>query len=130
NQFLEAKQLLGEALELLRAQNRQNLEAEVYWALGRSHEGLGELADALGCYQNALELCRKLSYLDYEWRALWRQANIFAVVDNREQARVVVAEAITVIERLREQLPEGANLKAFQEDKQPVYDLKAELETV
>jgi predicted ATPase len=126
-QYIEAVELLERALDLFRAQNRQNLEAEVHWALGRAKEGLGDKDGAFNSYEISLSLCRKLSYLDYEWRALWGQGTIYAATDRREDARRVISEAIAIIEQLRKQLPEGANLKVFQEDKQPVYDLMAVL---
>ena len=126
--FAEAIELLERSLELFRLQNRQNLEAEVYWALGRAKEGLGDRDAALLNYEKALSLCQKLSYLDFEWRALWGRGNILAATDRREEAREALTGAISVIEQLRKQLPEGANLKAFQDDKQPVYDLMAELQ--
>ncbi|MEW6734948.1 MAG: protein kinase [Acidobacteriota bacterium] len=128
-QFSEAERLLERALELFHVQNQQNQEAEVYWALGTVLEGLGDKERALVWYQQASTLCQKLSYLDYQWRALLGQANMLVALDRRNEARQAITAAVAIVEQLRKQLPDWANLKLFQEDKQPVYDLLTILET-
>ena len=74
-------------------------------------------------------MCNKLSYLDYEWRALLGEGNILASNSQFQEAENVISEAILVIEKMKSQLPEGANLKGFLEEKQPVYDLLQKLKT-
>lgn len=128
-QFKEAVGLLTTALALFQAQHRGISEAEVYWALGKAQEGLGEKEAALENYKNAASLCNKLSYLDYEWRALLGQGTILAEMQSLEEARQAISTAIAVIEKMKAQLPEGSNLKAFLEEKQPVYDLMTKLES-
>ena len=126
-QFAEAAQMLEKSLILFQAQHRGISEAEVYWALGKAREGLGEINTALENYQHAAKFCNNLSYLDYEWRALLGQGSILTKKKSYQEAKKVINEAIAVIEKMKSQLPEGANLKTFLEDKQPVYDLLAKL---
>lgn len=128
-QFAEAAKMLEKSLILFQAQHRGISEAEVYWALGKAHEGLGEVDVALENYKNAAKLCNKLSYLDYEWRALLGQGSLLNLKESYQESKQVINEAIVVIEKMKSQLPEGANLKTFLEDKQPVYDLLAQLES-
>lgn len=126
-QFAEAVELLEKSLPLFRAQHREISEAEVLWALGRAREGTGDAVTALECYEQAAIICRKLSYLDFEWRALLGQGNLYFATARNIDAKRVLDEAVAVIEKLREQLPEGSNLKSFQEEKQPVFDLLTKL---
>ncbi|MBN8724101.1 MAG: protein kinase [Acidobacteria bacterium] len=128
-QFAEAANLLETALKLFQAQHRGISEAEVYWALAVAQEGLGQEELALENYKDAAKLCNKLSYLDYEWRALLGEGNILASNSQFQEAENVISEAILVIEKMKSQLPEGANLKGFLEEKQPVYDLFQKLKT-
>ncbi|MBI4853286.1 MAG: protein kinase [Acidobacteria bacterium] len=127
-QFFEAAEMLEKSLVLFQAQHRGISEAEVYWALGKAREGLGEETSALENYKKATKLCNKLSYLDYQWRALLGQGNILAKQKHYQEAKTIINEAIAVIEKMKSQLPSGANLKTFLEDKQPVYDLVTEIE--
>jgi serine/threonine protein kinase/tetratricopeptide (TPR) repeat protein len=127
-QFADAVEMLEKSLVLFQNQHRRISQAEVYWALGKARESLGEEELALENYQNGATLCSKLSYSDYEWRALLGQGSILAKQKKYTEAKAVINEAISVIEKMKSQLPTGANLKTFLEEKQPVYDLLVELE--
>lgn len=121
--YREAIELLNAALEMLRKQNRRTYEPEVYCSLGAAYEGLADPERAVECYSRALDLSRELALAEFEWKALYGIALVMRRAGNREAALESVNEALEVIERMRSQLPSGANLKSFDDEKQPVYEL-------
>lgn len=125
--YREAIELLDEALEMLRRQNRRTYEPEVYCSLGAAYEGLADPERAIECYSRALDLSRELALAEFEWKALYGIALVMEKTGNIDAALKSVNEALEVIERMRSQLPAGSNLKSFEDEKEPVYELDRRL---
>lgn len=125
--YREAIDLLNEALEMLCRQNRRTYEPEVYCSLGAAYEGLDDPERAIECYSRALDLSRELSLAEFEWKALYGIALVMEKIGNNEAALESVNEALEIIDRMRIKLPTGFNLKSFDDEKQPVYELSRRL---
>ncbi|MCS6885526.1 MAG: protein kinase [Acidobacteriota bacterium] len=119
-------ELLDKALEMLRQQNRRMYEPEVYCSLGTAYAGLGDTERALKYYKLALQLSREMSLADVEWKSLYGIALLMENTDKTSAANTI-AEALKVIDRMRTSLPTGTNLKSFEQEKQPVYELDERL---
>jgi tetratricopeptide (TPR) repeat protein len=113
-----ARQVLQNALPLVRQTGDRFAEKLVLERMGMAHANLGDPAGALALANQALEMTRALGDRQQEVRLLWNQAIAHADMNQRELAMARAQESVDLLRKLGK--PEaswyGAQLQRYRMD--------------